>query len=529
MFDWLAQALRSYPEIAIFLSLGIGYYLGKFTFRGIGLGAVTATLLAGVVIGQLGITINQPLKAFAFLMFLFAVGYGVGPQFVRGVAKDGLPQAIFAAVQCVICLGVAFAVARFAGYDLGYAAGLYAGSQTISASMGLATDAINQVGLSAEKAKGLLDAMPIAYAVTYLFGTVGSAIVIALVGPALLRINLEAAAKDYEAKQGGTKELGGAASAWHRWELRAFRVRPGGKAVGLRAVEAEAMVPGARVFVERIRRANGTIEDATADSVIREGDVLAVVGTREVLVKVIGDTAQEVDDPELLNVPVEGVDVYVTNKAVDGKTLAELAQQPAARSVFLRKITRGATSTTIPILPNTTINRGDILSIVGRTQDTAAAIKMLGVPDRPSDVADVAFIGGAITIGALIGALVWKIGGVPLTLSTAGGALISGLVFGWLRSTRPFFGRIPSSTLWFMNSVGLNIFIAIVGISAGPGFVNGLKTQGHEPVHVGHRGDHGAPDPRHVPRQVRVPLPRCDPARCGLRGAHHDGVARHGL
>ena len=295
-------------------------------------------------------------------MFLFAVGYGVGPQFVRGVAKDGLPQAIFAAVQCVICLGVAFAVARFAGYDLGYAAGLYAGSQTISASMGLATDAINQVGLSAEKAKGLLDAMPIAYAVTYLFGTVGSAIVIALVGPALLRINLEAAAKDYEAKQGGTKELGGAGSAWHRWELRAFRVRPGGKAVGLRAVEAEAMVPGARVFVERIRRANGTIEDATADSVIREGDVLAVVGTREVLVKVIGDTAQEVDDPELLNVPVEGVDVYVTNKAVDGKTLAELAQQPAARSVFLRKITRGATATTIPILPNTKINRGDILS-----------------------------------------------------------------------------------------------------------------------------------------------------------------------
>ena len=478
MFEWFAATLRSYPEVAIFLSLGIGYYLGKFTFRGIGLGAVTATLLAGVVIGQLGITINQPLKAFAFLMFLFAVGYGVGPQFVRGVAKDGLPQAVFAAVQCVICLGVAVAVAKFAGYDLGYAAGLYAGSQTISASMGLATDAINQMGLAAEQAKGLLDAMPIAYAVTYLFGTVGSAIVIALVGPALLRINLEAAAKDYEAKQGGTREMGGAGSAWHRWELRAFRVRPGGKAVGLRAAEAEGLVPEARVFVERIRRSNGTIEDATADSVIREGDVLAIAGTREVLVKVIGENAQEVDDPELLNVPVEGVDVYVTNKAVDGKTLAELARRPEARSVFLRKITRGATSTTIPILPNTTINRGDILTIVGRTQDTAAAIKMLGVADRPSDVADVAFIGGGITVGALIGALVWKIGGVPLTLSTAGGALIAGLVFGWLRSTRPFFGRIPSSTLWFMNSVGLNIFIAIVGISAGPGFVNGLKTQG---------------------------------------------------
>jgi putative transport protein len=477
MIEWFFATLRQYPEIAIFLSLGIGYYVGKFTFKGLGLGSVTATLLAAVVIGQLGITINQPLKAFAFLMFLFAVGYGVGPQFVRGVAKDGLPQALFAVVVCVLCLASGVLVAKVAGYDLGYAAGLYAGSQTISASMGLATDAINRLGLAAEQTKAMLDGMPIAYAVTYMFGTVGSAIVIALVGPALLRIDLAAAAKDYEAKHGGTKEMGGAGSAWHRWELRAFRVRQGGKAVGLRAVEAEALVPDARVFVQRIRR-GGTIEEATADTVLREGDVVAVAGSREVLVKVLGANAEEVEDPELLNVPIEGVDVYVTNKAVDGKTLAELARTPGARGVFLRRITRGATATEIPILPNTTVQRGDILTVVGRTQDTAAAAKLLGVPDRPTDVADVAFIGWAVTLGALVGALVLKVGGVPLTLSTAGGALISGLVFGWLRSTRPFFGRIPSSTVWFMNSVGLNIFIAIVGISAGPGFVNGLKTQG---------------------------------------------------
>jgi putative transport protein len=478
MFEWFAATFRQYPEIAIFLSLGLGYYFGKFTFKGIGLGSVTATLLAGVLIGQIGITINQPLKAFSFLMFLFAVGYGVGPQFVRGVAKDGLPQAIFAVVQCLFSLLVPVAIAKIAGYDLGYAAGLYSGSQTISAAMGLSTDAINRLGLPPDQAKGLLDNMPIAYAVTYMFGTVGSAIVIALVCPALIRMDLVAACKDYEKLQGGTAAMGGAGSAWHRWELRAFKVRAGGKAVGLRAVEAEAMVPDARVFVERVRRANGTIEDAAADTVIREGDIVAVAGAREVLVKVIGEAAQEVDDPELLNVPVEGVDVYVTSKEVDGKTLAELAKLPMARSVFLQKIARGAVATSIPILPNTQINRGDILTLVGRTQDTSAAAKVLGVPDRPSDVADMAFVGAAVTIGALIGALVLKVSGVPLTLSTAGGALIAGLVFGWLRSTRPFFGRIPSSTVWFMNSVGLNIFIAIVGISAGPGFVNGLKTQG---------------------------------------------------
>jgi len=495
LFTWFAETLRRYPEIAIFLVLALGYYFGKFTFRGIGLGSVTATLLAGVLIGQLGITISTPLKAFVFLMFLFAVGYGVGPQFVRGVAKDGVPQAVFSVVQCAFCLVVPFVIAKMAGYNLGYAAGLYSGSQTISAAMGLSTDAINRLGLPADQAKALLDSMPIAYAVSYMFGTVGSAIVIAVLGPALLRSNLPAACKDYEATLGGSKELGGAGSAWHRWEMRAFRIQRGGKVVGLRAVEAEALLPDARIFVQRIRR-NGVLQEAAADTVLREADVVAVSGTREALTRIIGERAKlaaasgagqtftadevaiEVDDPELLSVPVEGVDVYVTSKEVDGKTLAELAKLPGARGVYLKKITRGAVATSIPILPSTKIFRGDIVNIVGRTQDTAAAIKMLGVPDRATDVADVAFIGAGIAVGARIGSLVWKIAGVPLTLSTAGGALISGLVCGWLRSVHPKFGRIPTSTVWFMNSVGLNIFIAVVGISAGPGFVNGLKTQG---------------------------------------------------
>ena len=164
MIDWLFATLKQYPEIAIFLALAFGYYFGKFNYKGIGLGAVTATLIAGVIIGQIGITINQPLKATVFLMFLFAVGYGVGPQFVRGIAKDGVPQAVFAVVQCVFSLLACVIIARMAGYDLGYAAGFYSGSQTISAAMGLSTDAINRLGLAPDQAKALLDSMPVAYA-----------------------------------------------------------------------------------------------------------------------------------------------------------------------------------------------------------------------------------------------------------------------------------------------------------------------------------------------------------------------------
>ena len=477
MFDWFAQTLRTYPEIAIFLSLGLGYFFGSFTYKGLGLGAVTATLIAAVIIGQLGITVSGPLKPTFFLMFLFAIGYGVGPQFVRGIAKDGVPQAVFAAVVCVFCLGAGYLGAKFAGYDIGSAAGMYAGSQTISASMGLATDAINRLGLSPDETKKLLDGMPVAYAVTYIFGTIGSAIILALFGPALLGINLEEACKRYEIEHGGKKEAGGAGTAWHQFELRAFRVKEGGPVVGKTAQEAESLVPNQRVFVQRIRRA-GEITDATADSVIQAGDIVAVAGRREVLVSLIGAGAQEVEDRELLAVPAEGVDVYVTSKDVDGKTLEELAKAPGARGVFLRKITRGAVATDIPILPTTKVERGDIVTLVGRSQDIAAATKMLGVADRATDVADVAFIGAAITIGAVLGAVVYKVGSVPLTLSTSGGALISGLFFGWLRSVRPTFGRIPSSTVWFMNSVGLNVFIAVVGISSGPGFVAGLQQLG---------------------------------------------------
>jgi putative transport protein len=475
---WLTETLRHYPEIAIFLSLGIGYWVGGKSYKGFSLGAVTATLLAAVAIGQLGITISPNVKSVFFLMFLFAVGYGVGPQFVRGIAKDGIPQALFAVVLCLLCLAAPVVAAKIAGYGPGAAAGLFAGSQTLSASMGLATDAINRLGLSPELTKTQLDLMPTAYAVTYIFGTIGSAIIIALLGPKLLGVDIVAACKEYEAKLGGGTELGGAGSAWHKYELRAYRIPAESRFVGMTVAQAEALEPeGSRLYVERIRR-NNDIQDAITDTVLQANDVVAIAGRREALVSVLGARGAEVEDPQLLAVPAEGVDVYVTNKSVDGKTLEELSTLPQARGVYIRKIKRGPTETVIPVLPKTTLQRGDVVTIVGRTQDTTAAAKVLGVLDRPTNVADMAFVGFAIVIGALIGAIVFKIGAAPITLSTAGGALIAGIVFGWLRAIRPTFGRIPEPTVWFMNSVGLNVFIAVVGITAGPNFVAGLKLLG---------------------------------------------------
>lgn len=476
MISWLVSTLRDNPQLAIFLALAIGYWIGAMKFGSFSLGAVTGTLIAGVLIGQLGIEISSQVKSIFFIMFLFAVGYGVGPQFVRGIASDGAPQALFAAVISVLCLACVYIAATVAGYGPGLAAGLNAGAQTISASIGVATDALNQVGLTPEQAQAEIDRIPVAYAITYLFGTIGTGWILAFLGPKLLGVDLEAECKRYEAEMSKGAPPGGMQSAWRQFEMRAYRIAESGKFVGKRVAEAEAMVPDARVFIERLRR-DGRIIEFEPDTVLQAGDVVAVSGRREVLVNML-QTATEVEDRELLDIPAEAVDVVVTNKTIDRKPLIDLAKEEFARGVYLTKITRGAMSVDIPVLPQTQVYRGDILRLGGTRAHLDRAVQAIGYADRPTTATDMVYVGLGIVLGGLFGALVFPIGGIPITLSTSGGALIAGIIFGWLRTVHPTFGRVPAPVLWFMNSVGLNIFIAVVGISSGPTFVTGLKEAG---------------------------------------------------
>lgn len=474
MIEWIFETLRHKPELVIFLTLALGYLLGKLKLGTFSLGSVTGTLLAGLLIGQIGIEISGQVKSIFFTMFLFAVGYSVGPQFVRGVARDGAPQAIFAVVVSVLCLVCVWLAAKIAGYDVGFAAGLLAGSQTISASIGLATDAINNSGIA--NSKDVLNNIPVAYAVTYIWGTIGTGLILSVLGPKILRINLVEECKRYEAEMSKGAPAGGMASAWQQFQIRAFRADPGLPGVGKTIGEIENLNKASRLYAERIRR-DGKIIDFDANTVLKAGDVVAVSGRPEMLVA-LQDRVREVSDAELLDIPVEAVDLVVTNKKVDGRTLIDLAQEDFVRGVYLEKITRGATSIDVPILAQTVINRADILRIVGRKTHVERIEKALGYADRPSELTDMVWVGFFIAVFGLIGALTYQVGGVPLTLSTSGGVLIGGLVLGWLRGVYPTFGRLPAPTQWFMNSVGLNVFIAIVGISAGPGFISGLKSAG---------------------------------------------------
>src|SRR6478736_3790948 len=473
MVDWFVETLRTYPELAIFIALAVGFYFGPKKLGGFSLGNVTATLLAAIVVGQLGIQISGPIKSAFFMLFLFAVGYGVGPQFFAGLSKEGPRQIIFTVIVCLLCLLSAVFAAKVGGFDVGYATGIYAGSQTISASIGVATDQLSRMSQDPAALQALLDKIPVGYAVTYIYGTVGSAIVLAQIGPKLLGIDLPAACKEYEAELGGSLDKDpNIASAYRQFDVHAYRID---EKSGLAGKTLGAAFPDVRVFLERIRRGDEII-DAGDDTTLLTGDVAVVSGPRDVLVEQLDRVLEEVNDRELLDLSVEKVDVFVRSKTYNGKTLRELAEAPFAHGIFLRKIVRNLVE--IPIFVNVEILRGDILTIVGSKRNTNATVAALGYADRPNETTDLAVVAAGIVVGGLVGAITLTVAGVPISLSTAGGALILGLLLGYLRAVNPVVGNIPGPALWLMNTLGLNVFIAIVGINSGLGFVKGLAEEG---------------------------------------------------
>lgn len=479
--EWITNLLRVHPELAIFLTLALGFWIGKIKIKQFSLGTVTSVLLVGVVVGQLNITVDGPVKAVFFLLFLFAVGYKVGPQFFRGLKKDGLPQMGFAVLMCITCLLVPWVLALIMGYNAGEAAGLLAGSQTISAVIGVAGDTINGLSISADEKTKLINIIPVAYAVTYVFGTAGSAWVLASIGPKILGglSKVKAACKELEAKLGETEEdQPGFINAMRPVVFRAYKIENdwfgNGKTVD--QLEAYLQQQEKRLFVERMRHEGVIIQDITPSQVLVKGDEVVLSGRREFVIGEENWVGEEIVDPQLLNFPVEVLPVMIVKGEFAGKPLSRMRAQKFMHGVSIRRIKRAGID--IPIFAKTIIDSGDVLELVGLRKEVEIAAKELGYIDRPTNATDMIYVGLGILIGGAIGALSVHLGGVPISLSTSGGALIAGLIFGWIRSKRPNFGQIPEPSLWVLNNVGLNMFIAVVGIAAGPSFVQGFQEVG---------------------------------------------------
>ncbi|MCU4182027.1 aspartate-alanine antiporter [Bosea sp. BH3] len=480
--SYVANALRQNPELAIFLTIAVGFLIGRVKLGSFSLGIVVGCLLAGVLIGQLDIKVSPLVKTIFFDLFLFTTGYKVGPQFFRALKRDAFPQMALTVVLCVACLLTALGFAKLLNYDIGTAAGLLAGAFSESTVIGTAGEAIQRLDLPQAERTALINNIPVAYAVTYLVGTASLVWFLPKIGPKLMGIDLKEVAAEARSKSVGTvAEVEGVVSAARLFDVRAYRVtntRLFDRTIG----EIETMPKAARVYVLRVRSGGSLIEPAP-DLVIREGDIIAVMARQEIHAdrgEVIGP---EVNDPGLLDIPIETLDVVLTSRELDGRSLAHLAKQEFARGVFLSRLTRAGIP--MPITAESLVNRGDALSLVGPMPAVERAAVALGYPDRRTSATDMVFVGLGIFLGGLVGLLSVVVGGVPLTLTASGGALIMGLVFGWLRSIYPFFGRIPEPAIWIFDTLGLCMFIGIVGLGAGPSFVAGLKATGLSLIVVG--------------------------------------------
>lgn len=480
---WFVEALRHTPALAVFLTIGLGFWLGKLKFKGIALGTVTAVLIVGVIVGQLDIPVGGPLKTVSFLLFLFCIGYSVGPQFFKSLKGDGLKEVLFAVVVCTLILATSIGVAYMFGLNPGQAVGMMAGASTASPVVGAGEDTVNSLSGSPEVIKGMVDAIPVCYAMTYVFGTLGAVWLLGYVGPAMMGGLDKVKAMTHELEKTLSPVAPGSdPSSFNACRPIAFRAFTAdgcwmSQSRTVAELEAEFQAQGKRITVERIKRASdGDVITAVApESLIEKGDTVALAGRREMIV---GDHAwlgPEVPGVDLLSFPVEDVDVTVARRFKE-TTVHELVEQPWMEGVDIKKIVRNDVA--LNPLGGTTLRPGDVVELVGLKKYLDRASKEIGYADPRTLSTDFVFIGLGILLGGLLGAVAVKIGAVSVSLGASGGALIIGLVMGWLRSKRPVGGAIPKASLWVFNNLGLNMYIAVIGIASGPSFISAFTEVG---------------------------------------------------
>ncbi|KGT75465.1 transporter [Bradyrhizobium japonicum] len=477
MLVWLEQFLVRYPELALFLVIAAGYWIGSFKIGTFSLGPVTGALFAGLAVGDFAhVPVSSMTKSFLFLLFLFGVGYLVGPQFAQSMKRDGLKPMLLAIVVCLTGLATSIAVAKVLRLDPGYASGLMSGALSQSAAMGTATDAINGLAIPEAQRALFVSHIAVADAVCYIFGYAGVILFVTQIAPALLKIDLPAEALKLEQALGITRTKPGLASAWRKFELRAYRLDERSALVGVTVATAEARIPDHRLFIHRIRRGERLLE-ADPGTVLAAGDLVALSAPREVIVEWIGPRAEEVEDRELLDIPLISADVILINPKLAGMTLEAASRESWTRTLYLRSLSRG--SQQIPVGAGVVLQRGDLLRIVGPEPTVQTAAKSIGAIVAPSTSIDFIVLGLAIFCGGLIGTLLsFSVGGVNISLSTSVGTLLAGLFVGALRTRYPLFGQIPDGAISLMTSLGLAAFVGLTGIHAGPIFLSALRETG---------------------------------------------------
>jgi putative transport protein len=475
MWHSILGVCRSNPQILVFLALALGYALGKVKFFGISLGATTCVLLVSLVLGQIGIVVPDLLKTISFALFIFCIGYKVGPQFFGALKKEGIKYIFLALVVGFTALATALILGKALHFDKGTAAGFFAGSVTQSAAIGTAEGAIKHLSIS-DAQKATLDTnVAVAYAITYIFGTAGG-ILFFKVAPRILRINLKEEAKKLQEKMSGSQEDADKPElfSWAKQlDMRAYQIKS--QKVIAKSVSSLESSFKIRVAVDKMKR-NDQIMVPELDTMLKENDIVVITGDHRAFLSAVDLIGPEVDFTGIADIVGEVLDVCVLNPQAVGKTLGQLSANKLAHGIFLKGMTRQGHS--LPITRDTVVSKCDVLQLVGAKDDIEQVVKFLGYPERATAVTDLIMVGIGCVLGTLLGLIVIPIAGIPITLGIGGGVLVAGLVFGWLRAVHPTFGQIPSAGQWILMNLGLNLFIACVGLGAGPKAVAAFQTTG---------------------------------------------------
>ena len=470
----IGELLRSQPEIALFASLSLGYFIGSFKIGPIQLGGVCGTLIVALLLGQTGARLAPDLKNIAFALFIFALGFTGGPQFFANIGR-GWRYGLLSIVEIVSVL-VLVMIAVFAlRLDAGTAAGLLAGAATESAVIGTASEAVARLGLADAETTRLQANIVTAYSVSYLFGLITVVMFTSQFAPLLLRVNLREEAERVWHKLGGDGALDeGQRMGAPALVSRVFRVGP---AAGL-AIGVLERRYGGNLTVEQVER-DGVSVPLEPHLLLAAGDIVLVAGRREALVAATAAIGTELADSRFGALVAERVNVVLTRRDAHGMTLAQMRERATpeqGRGVYIAAVTR--LETTFPALPGTELNRGDVLTLVGARADVERGARQLGYVLPATQKTDFVYLGLGVLIGMAIGHLGGRIGGVSVVLGTGGGCLLSGLLFGWVRSRHPLIGSLPSAAAQILKDFGLATFIAAVGLSAGPDAIRLVREYG---------------------------------------------------
>lgn len=478
MIDALLHAFRNNPEIAIFLSIALGTAVGKVKFGKFHLGTVAGSLLMGLIIGQIDIEVPSILKAIFFALFIYAVGFKSGPGFFGSLNRGTIKLVLLSVVLCVTGLLTILAMNAYFGFDAGFAAGLGAGALTDTAMMGTASSAMRELDISAAELSVLTSHMAIAYAITYLFGTVGLIIFVSSVAPMLLKIDLKQAARELEAELAGNHQAPSDddITTYKSMVSRAHAILPNMTAVGKTIGELETQFP--HLSIERIVRQGNVIERDT-NLRLEVQDIVAIVSRRDVVSDMDLNFGPEVDSPVALSFPQKVVSIVLNKREYRDKTYRELRRLmgPLSRhGVFVNKITRG--NYELPVQPNMTYRIGDTVEITGRPSQVEHMAKMFGRARQSNYKSDIAIHTLAIVVGTLLGLITGHIGIIPIELGVGGGILVVALVVGWAHSRNPQFGDLPPAAQWAFSELGLTAFAAVVGLMAGPRAIAAMQEHG---------------------------------------------------